>query len=372
MQQERHKTSAWKWLHPLSGTYSKEDVHFLLAESHYDVLNLEEKQHAIRQGIIHYSECINEEDAPSSSYLQFYFAALQRHQIRLAKECITLAQRIFATRTQEQIIWVSLARAGTPIGILLHRLCTYWNIPSWHYSISVIKNQDHGLDLVALNKIANQHDGIADVVWVDGWVGRGSIYGYLQHSIATWNKLHKTTATPPLAVISDPSGHAEFYATQEDYLLPHALLNATISGCISRTTQPLLNNHSPHGAKFFDQLVPYDQSINYVECIWKNILLLKPTLSPPPAQANSSLKNSFNDALTCLRMQSIAINEDSIKVGIPETTRVFLRRTPDTLFIKNMDDPDTHHLIYLAQQRKSRIIECASLPYKSAVTMLHS
>jgi hypothetical protein len=50
-----------------------------------------------------------------------------------------------------------------------------------HYSISIIR--DRGLDPAALAHIAARHEP-ADVVFVDGWTGKGAIAGELHRSLA--------------------------------------------------------------------------------------------------------------------------------------------------------------------------------------------
>jgi hypothetical protein len=39
-----------------------------------------------------------------------------------------------------------------------------------------------------------------------------------------------------------------------------------------------------------------------------------------------------------------------VKPGIAEATRAVLRRVPDRLLLRDIDDPDTDHLVHLARQ----------------------
>ena len=58
------------------------------------------------------------------------------------------------------------------------------------------------------------------LVFVDGWTGKGSIAQTLARSLPA-------DVPVRLAVLSDPAGVADFAATHDDLLLPHAALNAT-------------------------------------------------------------------------------------------------------------------------------------------------
>ncbi|MES2207692.1 MAG: cysteine protease StiP domain-containing protein [Pseudomonadota bacterium] len=366
----------WSWLHPSSGSYEEHDVQFLLANTHCASLDVAEKEAAIQRGALHYSECVTKEDLPAPDYLHFYHQALHRHIERLAHECIRLAQGVikhFQEHVQtNKIVWISLARAGTPIGILLHRWAKHQGLQSYHYSVSVLKGEgnDKGLDLFAFNEIVRRHsDALECLLWVDGWVGKGSITQRLKQSMTYWNALNTMQLNPPLAVIADPTGCADFFATQEDYLVPHALLNATISGCISRTTVPIQAGVAPHGTAFFEHLLVDDQSKSYIDTLWNTMLRL-PTLKPEAGvcriyfQPNTS-KNKVAAALAIIHTKSAVNGADSIKVGIPETTRVFLRRLPAALWLNDIHHPDVAHLKYLATQKNVPIIAHAELPYRA-------
>lgn len=65
---------------------------------------------------------------------------------------------------KQEIVLVSLVRAGVPLGVLLkhylekHQSC-------YHYGISIIR--DRGVDFAALQAIIEQH-GAENIVFVDG------------------------------------------------------------------------------------------------------------------------------------------------------------------------------------------------------------
>ncbi|MFP3472223.1 tellurite-like stress resistance cysteine protease StiP, partial [Micrococcus sp. SIMBA_144] len=77
-----------------------------------------------------------------------------------------MAEQIVAERGFQTVL-VSLARAGTPIGVLIKRYLFYKYDQSFpHYSISIIR--DRGIDEEALRYILNEHPG-SSISFIDGW-----------------------------------------------------------------------------------------------------------------------------------------------------------------------------------------------------------
>jgi hypothetical protein len=126
-----------------------------------------------------------------------------------------------------EVVIASLARAGTPIGVLLRRALERMGVAAPHYSLSIIR--DRGIDA---RRCAHRraHDP-RDVVFVDGWTGKGTITRELQSSLAD----RPLGFAPFLAVIADPAGCADLAPSDEDYLIPSGLLNAIVSGLVSRS-----------------------------------------------------------------------------------------------------------------------------------------
>jgi hypothetical protein len=56
-------------------------------------------------------------------------------------------------------------------------------------------------------------------------------------------------------------------------------------------------------------------------------------------------------------------NINFIKPGICETTRVLLRRVPDLILVKDLNDLDVKHILKLAEDKGVKILEIKSLPY---------
>jgi hypothetical protein len=77
----------------------------------------------------------------------------------------------------------SLARAGTPVGVLLRRELLRRGVDAVHYSISIIRGR--GIDRVALAHLAAAR-GTEDAVFVDGWTGKGAIVDNALYSVGTF------------------------------------------------------------------------------------------------------------------------------------------------------------------------------------------
>ena len=95
------------------------------------------------------------------------------------------------------VVLVSLARAGTPVGVLMRRwAAARHGLDLPHYAVSIVRGR--GIDAVALRYLAAHHDP-PDVVFVDGWTGKGAITRELAAA------LRGTPFDPELAVLADPA-----------------------------------------------------------------------------------------------------------------------------------------------------------------------
>src|SRR5581483_532638 len=193
---------------------------------------------------------------PSAQYLAVFHQALARVKTRFARHLLTLAGEIARLQAPhpglspgergeawgphparaperrggnaDEIVLVSLARAGTPIGVMLGRILRrLMRRRVRHYSISIIR--DRGIDEAALAYILDRHAPSA-LVFVDGWTGKGAIAAELQKSVAQFNEQHHVNLDEGLCAVADLSGTAALAATAEDYLIPSAVLGCTISG----------------------------------------------------------------------------------------------------------------------------------------------
>lgn len=334
----------------VTSSYSPDDVTILLQDLKGKVPVLDTKEREkLNQSGVHYSEMLPVEYVPSNEYLKVYENALKSQGKQTAQAVINLAHKILNTKTSKEIVLVSLARAGTPVGILLKRYLTkYCNCNVSHYTISIIRGK--GIDIAAMNYILSKHNA-ESIVFVDGWVGKGAINRVLAEAVA---KLNVADLSPELAVLSDPAYETNLYGTRDDFLIPSACLNSTVSGLISRTVKlKRMSDDEYHGAIYYVENKEHDLSNTFLDEIESYFRDLKP--------------DNINVALSTTKgideVKKIAsefnINDiNKIKPGVGETIRVLLRRVPDVILIKPNANPKfIEPIIRLAKEKNVPIKE---------------
>ncbi|QCB42562.1 hypothetical protein E5673_10250 [Sphingomonas sp. PAMC26645] len=347
-----------------SGSYDPEDVSILLKPTLITPVAIEEKERLIQSGARHYSEMLSSEAVPDQRYLTLYAEALARNAGRLRSDISRLA-RMIADRpaTRRECVVVSLARAGTPIGVLLKRELARIGIVAHHYSISIIR--DRGIDLNALRFIAARH-GTTAAVFVDGWTGKGAIKRELMRSLAD----DDLGFAPFLAVVADPAGCAEAAATTDDYVIPSGLLNGIVSGLISRSVlrDDLVGPSDFHACLYQTDHAAYDLSRAFIH----DVEAAGPPLvdSGPWNTDLAAVARGRSRALMEELMNECAITDaNRIKPGIAEATRAILRRVPDLLFVGDRADPEVRHLLHLAAKHDVPVRERDLHAYR-AVTVI--
>ena len=185
-----------------SGSYAADDVHFLLRAMQIEVTDVQEKERLIQTQQRHYSEMISQEHAPSDTHKSLYQLALAQNGARMAGDVQALAQALNERYNGPSIALVSFVRAGLPLGVLLRRALLDLGREAAHYGISIIR--DRGIDNVALEAIIKAH-GAENIVFVDGWTGKGAISGQIRDSLAGDSRF---PPDPRLVVLADPCGRA--------------------------------------------------------------------------------------------------------------------------------------------------------------------
>ncbi|MDH6126735.1 hypothetical protein P3T39_003699 [Kitasatospora sp. GP82] len=357
---------------PLSGpgfsSYPAEEVTWLLKDLSDVELEapIEEREEAVQSGGAHYAESLPVEYQPSPEYQELFRQALAVSAGRVALAVGTVAETLVRERGRDLVL-ASLARAGTPVGILIRRWLAFAHgLDTRHYTLSIVRGR--GIDQVALRHLAAHHDPAA-VVFVDGWTGKGAITRELADALAG------TPFDPELAVLADPGRCVGTYGTREDYLIPSACLNSTVSGLVSRTVlrADLIGPDEFHGAKFYRELAGADVSNAFLATVAGHFTAVR--AEAEAAAAGLSATDRTPDWAGWAAVERISTeygidNVNLVKPGVGETTRVMLRRVPWRVLARRGAGADLDHVRLLADQRGVPVEEVDELPY-SCVGLIH-
>ncbi|KLV27891.1 Citrate lyase beta subunit [Niallia circulans] len=348
------------------GSYNSEDVIFLLKNLNGIILegSTEEREKKIQSGA-HYSETLPIEYNPPEQYLQLFWKTLHDYKDKVALSTAVVAEQIYRKHGKQTVL-VSLARAGTPIGILIKRyLKEKYHVSLPHYSISIIR--DRGIDENAIKYILKTHKGSA-IQFIDGWTGKGAISIELTKACESFFNKYQVHLDDTLAVLADPGYCTTLYGTREDFLIPSACLNSTVSGLVSRTVlnERYIQMDDFHGAKYYQELEPYDVSNIYLDKITEAFQ----NINSKQVEERMN-ENGFDQSVDFRGMKEVlAIKEEFhiesthyVKPGVGETTRVLLRRVPWKVLMKDPDSPYVQHIVLLAEERGVEIIPYPQMSY---------
>ena len=348
------------------GSYSSKDVTFLLKDIGGLVAEtaLEDREEAI-QGGRHYSEMLPQEYQPTADYMNLFHETLAQTAQKVALAAGIVAEQIWRGKGRS-VVLVSLARAGTPVGILIKRYVkAIYGLDLPHYSISIIRGK--GIDENALRYILRQHPGAA-LQFIDGWTGKGAITRQLIEACEKFSAEYGQPLQPDLAVLADPGCCTSLYGTREDYLIPSACLNSTVSGLLSRTVHrtDLIGPHDFHGAKFYSQWQDQDVSQLFIDTV---AAYFPAIASQASALALSKMTMTERPEWTGLKtireiQQRFGIDDiNLVKPGVGETTRVLLRRVPWKILVDSVQNPDLRHIFLLAGDRNVPVEEYPGMSY---------
>lgn len=350
----------------INSSYNKEDVTFLLKDigDSIEELSASEREKAVQNGI-HYSETLPLEYVPSNDYMKLYEKALKKYSLKIAK-LVGITSELILRNRGKNVVLVSLARAGTPIGVLIYRyLKMRYNIEAPHYAVSIIRGK--GIDETAMHYILSKYKD-KNIIFIDGWTGKGAISKVLTDSINDFNKRFETRISSELAVLTDPGYCAEITASFEDFLIPSACLNSTISGLVSRTfhRSDIIGEKDFHGARFYENLSDNDYSLKYIDEIEKHYKKVFRSVDE-----EISKKRSFVEIPTWEGYKSILNiskefgidNINYVKPGIGETTRVLLRREPWKILVRPDSYKHLEHILQLAKDKNVEIVDYPNMTY---------
>lgn len=348
------------------GSYAAGDVCFLLHPMSLEpISDVMEKERLIQSGARHYGEMLSPESLPTPAYMALFHAAVEANVERMANDLVCLARQIRRAR-DGAITLVSLARAGTPVGVMLRRLlAVLFDVDAPHYSISVIR--DRGADAHALEHVLARHDA-ASLVFVDGWTAKGTIGAELRRTLAACGAARGTPLEPELFVLSDLAGQAHACGSTEDYLIPSALLNATISGLVSRTVLNVQGGIGQfHGCLYYGDAGDWrahDLSAWFIDRLLSEVSHhhARWMAQALPVVDRMAQQQSMHGLIQTLSARYTVNHPNFIKPGIGEATRALLRRAPRLLLLRDAAAPETRHLVQLANERAVPIEIDAALP----------
>lgn len=331
----------------------------------------EERERLIQSGR-HYSEMLPVEYVPTQRYMEVYKEALRNFAQPTALAVGRVSDKIIQARGKE-VVLVSLARAGIPIGILIkHFIWQKYRLEVPHYAISIIKGR--GIDDNAMNYLLKQYQP-RQLLFVDGWIGKGAILDELRQAVEAYEGV-----SPELAVAADPANVTALCGTHEDILIPSSCLNCTVSGLVSRTVlrEDIIGPNDFHGAVYYGELADADLSYEFLDAIeqWfprdvqrkvqqsktehsktehsKAAQLPSDQLQTEKQQASAAASGYGIDEVRALA-EVFGVSElQLIKPGIGETTRVLLRRVPWKVLIdaRYRNNPELGHIVRLAEEKQ--------------------
>ncbi|MDV8054765.1 phosphoribosyltransferase [Rhodococcus sp. IEGM 1343] len=337
---------------PEFGSYAADEVTWLLKDLSSVSLEagIEEREKRIQAGEAHYAESLPVEYQPDLAYRELFEKVLQESASRLAVAVGTVTEVVLAERGHD-IALASLARAGTPVGILMRRWAfAAHGLEIPHYAVSIVR--DRGIDAVALRYLAEHHDS-RSVVFVDGWTGKGAIARELT---AALREFPGAEFDDDLAVLADPGNCARTYGTRDDFLIASACLNSTVSGLVSRTVlnDSLIRPGDFHGAKYYADLAPDDVSRHLLDTVAARFEDVRDEVDASVAAVLGSDRTptwSGWASVEKVREEYDISHVNFVKPGVGETTRVLLRRVPWRVLVREADAPEHEHIRMLAAAR---------------------
>ncbi|MDR2137475.1 MAG: cysteine protease StiP family protein [Synergistaceae bacterium] len=340
----------------MGGTFLPEDVTILLKDITGTMrpIPTEARESMIQRGV-HYSEMLPLEYRPTDEYMNEYERALLDFSGKTAQAVAAVGDRIYRKKGKS-VVLVSLARSGTPIGVLLKRyMLSRYGVSVAHYTISIVRGR--GIDGNAMKTILARHPA-ESLQFVDGWIGKGAIAGELAKSLsgAAFAGMALAGVDKSLAVLSDPAGVTSMCGTRDDFLVPSSCLNSTVCGLMSRTVlnENVVGPEDFHGVVYYDDLASEDRTYQFIQAVESHFgsgagrSVLEEDL--PAAQGLEEARKIAND----FGVADINL----LKPGIGETTRVLLRRMPGVILMRKDADPKAvSHILRLAKDKNAPVEE---------------
>ncbi|PVZ14219.1 phosphoribosyltransferase domain-containing protein [Actinomycetospora cinnamomea] len=351
---------------PEFGTFAPDEVGWLLSDLSGLALETSRarREEALGSGRAHYAETLPHETAPSRAYAEVVDRVLAEGADAVAAAVGVLADRILARHGAGAVL-LSLARAGTPVAVLVRRWASrVRGVALPHYAMSVLRGR--GLDRAALDALTAAHDP-ASLVLVDGWTGTGGIVDEVAGDLARHARATGHRVDPTVAVLADPAHATALYGTRADLLVPQACLNATVCGLVSRTVAraDLLAPGAWHGAKYHAELAEQDRTGAFLDAVSARFPASAPTAGPgrEPDRRGACY-------LAALARELGPLGGGRLRAGAGETLRALLRRDPAVVLLARDAGAHLDPVRVLCRERDVPVRElpdpCAGLasPYR--------
>ncbi|WP_433563792.1 phosphoribosyltransferase [Nocardia sp. CA-151230] len=351
---------------PEFGSYARDEVAWLLTDLSGVALEADvaERERRIQAGVAHYAESLPVEYQPDAAYQELFERVLAESAERLALAVATVSELVISERGRD-VVLVSLARAGTPVGVLMRRWLASRGIAVPHYAVSIVR--DRGIDATALDYLARHHDP-AQIVFVDGWTGKGAITRELTAALDAHHAAGGARFDPDLAVLADPGSCVRTYGTRDDFLIASACLNSTVSGLVSRTVlnAGLIGPGQFHGAKFYRELAGQDVSGHLLDTVGACFDRVRPLVDARVRDLRAADRTPTWAGWESVERVRAAYGISSVnfvKPGVGETTRVLLRRVPWRVLVRDPRAAEHAHIRLLAAARGVPVETVPDLAY---------
>ncbi len=339
-------------------TFEPDDVTVLLERVEPNYIDKAERDQMIASGV-HYNELISKEAIPSTEIMELFYEQVSAFGDQMAVMVDALARKIAAVGPAP--VLVSLVRAGTPTGILVRHSLANMCIEAPHFSVSIV--QGRGFDVVAIDHIIKLGYRPEQLIFIDGWTGKGVVRRELSSALQALGELYGAPFRDELFVLSDIAGVAEHAATRADVLIPSALLSGPLCGLVSRTLYRG-SQEAPemHGAAFLDYMAEGDVSRWFISEMTQKIKAAwcaDALDDAQPASEASAVMQAFLDGV----VHDYGVPVSRIKPGVGESSRLFLRKKPMMLLVKGLDYPEVRHLVEMADTMGVPTEVIADMPY---------
>jgi hypothetical protein len=165
------------------------------------------------------------------------------------------------------------------------------------------------------------------------------------------------------------------FGTRDDFLIPSACLNSTVSGLVSRTVlrADLIGPGEFHGAKFYRELAGSDVSGLFLDEVAARFGAVADEVAQDVKELQAGDRTPTWEGWAAVERisEEYGIGDvNLVKPGVGETTRVLLRRVPWRVLARRGAGQDLAHIRLLAEQRGVPVEEVDDLPY-TCVGLIH-